>query len=160
MPRLKFVSKVEGTDTIDLNEVIITIGRGVNNVICIEDANISKHHVLLIMEDGTYRIFDLHSINGTSINGKRIGTATLQAGDAVRIGYLDLIYETAAPAPAKPVVAAPIPPLSAPVAPPAPVTPEQPAAPVENAPTTPPPSQKKLGAPPGGQNLKFRLKRE
>ena len=123
MPRLKFVSKVEGVDTIELQESIITIGRGVNNVICIEDANISKNHVLLIMEEGAYRIFDLHSINGTTVNGKRIGTATLQDGDAVRIGYLNLIYEVSAPAPAKlvvpepppaPVVAAPVPPPSAP----------------------------------------------
>ena len=251
MPRLKFVSKVEGADTIELQESIITIGRGVNNVICIEDANISKNHVLLIMEESAYRIFDLHSINGTTVNGKRIGTATLQDGDAVRIGYLDLIYEVVAPAPAKlvapeppaaPVIAAPAPPPPAPATPvsptpakpepvtpviaapappppvapvvakqppttpvepiapvptkrsffsffgkraaaptpaPAPaapavpepvvptvvaptppttVTPEPPAATVKNAPATTPPSQKKFGAPPGGQ--KIRLKRE
>ena len=237
MPRLKFVSKVEGANTIELQEPIITIGRGINNVICIEDANISKNHVLLILEDDAYRIFDLHSINGTSINGKRIGTARLQAGDAVRIGYLDLIYEAETPAPAKPVVPeppatpvtatpAPPPPAPEPVAPvvaapepaapvvapppapaepiaatpakrsffgfgkrapaptptPAPVTapaPVAPAAPEPAAPVAPPapvqpaapeppaevaasnqPAKKKFGAPPSGQNVKFRLKRE
>jgi len=235
MPRLKFVSKVEGADNIELQEPIITIGRGLNNVVCIEDANISKHHVLLIAEDDTYRIFDLHSINGTSINGKRISTATLRTGDAVRIGYLDLSYEitpavTAAPVapapPVAPVVAEPTPPPPAPPAPvtpkapepaapvvapaptpaepiapapakrslfgfgkraqapaptpapvtppapepvapvvaaptptPAPAAPEPPAAPAEEAPTNAPP-KKKFGAPPGGQNVKFKLKRE
>jgi len=229
MPRLKFVSKVEGADNIELQEPIITIGRGLNNVVCIEDANISKHHVLLIAEDDTYRIFDLHSINGTSINGKRISTAT------VRIGYLDLSYEitpavTAAPVapapPVAPVVAEPTPPPPAPPAPvtpkapepaapvvapaptpaepiapapakrslfgfgkrapapaptpvpvtppapesvapvvaaptpaPAPAAPEPVAAPVEAAPTNAP-AKKKFGAPPGGQNVKFKLKRE
>jgi len=235
MPRLKFVSKVEGADNIELQEPIITIGRGLNNVVCIEDANISKHHVLLIAEDDTYRIFDLHSINGTSINGKRISTATLRTGDAVRIGYLDLSYEitpavTAAPVapapPVAPVVAEPTPPPPAPPAPvtpkapepaapvvapaptpaepiapapakrslfgfgkrapapaptpvpvtppapesvapvvaaptpaPAPAAPEPVAAPVEAAPTNAP-AKKKFGAPPGGQNVKFKLKRE
>lgn len=227
MPRLRFVSTVEGADTIELQEAIITIGRGVNNVICIEDANISKHHVLLVMEDNAYRIFDLHSVNGTMVNGKRIGTATLQAGDAVRIGYLDLIYETATQAPTKPVAPeTPVTPtISTPSPPPAPsapvasvvpepavpvvatptlpepattsaetttkrpllvfgkrapepeptvpvvaepttptpapvVTPEPQSAPVKETPVTPPVSHKKFGAPPGGQNLKFRLKRD
>lgn len=208
MPRLRFVSTVEGADTIELQEPVITIGRGINNVVCIEDANISKNHVLLIREDDTYRIFDLHSVNGTIINGKRISVATLHAGDAVRIGYLDLTYEIAAPVLAKPVVAessappvnvAPAPvtlatpvlavpphpvsttPTPAPTSPPAPapttlITPApelaklaQPTEPVEPAATappaeeaaeTPPAGHKKFGAPPGGQNLKFRLKRE
>jgi len=257
MPRLRFVSAVQGADTIELQEPVITIGRGVNNVVCIEDANISKNHVLLIREDDTYRIFDLHSVNGTTINGKRIGAATLQTGDAVRIGYLDLTYEIAAPVPAGPAVPeppaalvvapavrprlglarpapasitpvpapAPVPPsqavvptpvlpvsaptpLSAPVVPvaptpaarphlgfakpaaapisipesapvpatpvvpepatpvvattaePAAVAPVEPAAPAENSPAVPPAGHKKFGAPPGGQNLKFKLKRE
>lgn len=236
MPRLRFVSTVEGADTIELQEPVITIGRGINNVVCIEDANISKNHVLLIREDDTYRIFDLHSVNGTIINGKRITVATLHAGDAVRIGYLDLTYEIAAPVLAKPVVAespaqpvsvAPAPvtpatpvlavpphpvtttptpaptsvpapppaepapaarsrfgfskPAPAPTSPPAPapttlitpapelaklaqptepVEPAAPAPPAEEAAETPPAGHKKFGAPPGGQNLKFRLKRE
>ncbi len=132
MPRLKFVSKVEGADTIELQEPIITIGRGTNNVICIEDANISKHHVLLILEDSVYRIFDLHSINGTTVNGKKIGTATLQNGDAVRIGYLDLIYETATPSIATPAVP------ELPTAPTPPPTPAESVAPAPAAPAVPP----------------------
>ena len=144
MPRLRFVSTVEGADTIELQEPVITIGRGINNVVCIEDANISKNHVLLIREDDTYRIFDLHSVNGTIINGKRINVATLHAGDAVRIGYLDLTYESTTPTPAKPVVAEPpAPPVSAAPAPATPVVtepaPPPPVTPVVTEPAPPPP---------------------
>ena len=95
MPRLRFVSTVEGVNTIELEEPLITVGRGINNVVCIEDANISKHHALLIQEDDTYKLIDLHSVNGTCVNGQRITVARLKEGDAVRIGYLELMFEIA-----------------------------------------------------------------
>jgi len=108
MPRLRFTSTVQGVSTIELNEPIITIGRVANNVVCIEDPNISKHHTLLVSEDDTYKIYDLHSVNGTWVNGERITVTKLKEGDAVRIGYLELKYEIAAPVVAKPVLTAPI----------------------------------------------------
>ena len=122
MPRLRFVSTVQGADTIELQDPIITIGRDPLNVVCIEDPNISKHHVLLIREAKTYKIYDLHSVNTTTVNGNRITASALKDGDIIRIGYLDLTYEIEA---VKPATAAP--PLvhvasAAPVAPPAPQT--------------------------------------
>ena len=108
MPRLRFVSTVQGADTIELQEPIITIGRDPLNVVCIEDPNISKHHVLLIRDANTYKIYDLHSVNTTTVNGSRITTSTLKEGDIIRIGYLDLTYEIAA---VKPAPAAPQPPV-------------------------------------------------
>ncbi len=105
MPRLRFVSTVQGVSTIELVEPIITIGRVANNVVCIEDPNISKHHTLLVSEDDTYKIYDLHSVNGTWINGEKITVGKLKEGDVVRIGYLELKYEIATPTAApKPVV--------------------------------------------------------
>ena len=158
MPRLRFVSTVQGADTIELQEPIITIGRDIENVVSIEDGNISKHHALLIKDGPTYKIFDLHSINGTTVNGKRITTTTLKEGDAVRIGYLDLTYEIAltaptppAPVPSQPAIAtasapvalvAPVPapasiPTSKAESEPAPVPPVPPAVPVPAAPEPP-----------------------
>ena len=130
MPRLRFVSTVQGADTIELQEPIITIGRDPLNVVCIEDPNISKHHVLLIRDADTYKIYDLHSVNTTTVNGNRITTSLLKEGDIIRIGYLDLTYEIAA---VKPAPAAPQPPVVH-VAPDAPVPPAQPVA------TPPPPA--------------------
>lgn len=128
MPRLRFVSTVQGVNSIELSDPIITIGRVENNVVCIEDPNISKHHTLLVSEDASYKIYDLHSVNGTWINGERITAATLKEGDAVRIGYLELKYESSTPVvgsrplpvvPAAPaaatVTAAPITPRTPPV---------------------------------------------
>ena len=124
MPRLRFVSTVQGADTIELQDPIITIGRDPLNVVCIEDPNISKHHVLLIRDAKTYKIYDLHSVNTTTVNGNRITASALKDGDIIRIGYLDLTYEIEA---VKPATAAAQPPLvhvasAAPVVPPVPQT--------------------------------------
>lgn len=109
MPRLRFTSTVQGVSTIELNESIITVGRVANNVVCIEDPNISKHHTLLVSEDDTYKIYDLHSVNGTWVNGERVTVTKLKEGDAVRIGYLELEYEIATPVvPARPALAPPV----------------------------------------------------
>lgn len=187
MPRLKFVSNVEGADTIDLHDAIITIGRGVENTVCIEDANISKYHVLLVKEGDSYRIFDLHSFNGTTVNGQKITVATLKHGDSLRFGYLELTYETAIPQTkqrhglGKPSTATP-PPTPAPQPAPAPAPhlgfhpkplphAEPAPQPLRSKPEatggTPPPAPventpqapKKFGAPPSNPNLKFRLKK-
>jgi hypothetical protein len=149
MPRLSFVSTVQGADSIELVEPIITIGRELNNVVCIEDPNISKHHTLLIAEDNSYKIVDLHSVNGTWVNGARITSAKLKDGDAVRIGYLELKYENPVAAPAPVLAPVPPPPSAGPAGPGrprlglagkplAPVGPATPVAPVAEA--TPPPA--------------------
>jgi predicted component of type VI protein secretion system len=162
MPRLRFVSDVAGVNVIDLFESTITIGREASNLISVDDPNISKHHALLIKEDGGYRIFDLHSANGTWVNDQPITVAKLNDGDTVGIGHIALRYETAAaktipaglgrlrpgPAPAtpavtesKPAVAGPRlslggrPKPAEPTAPPAP----QPAEPVAQTPPPIPP---------------------
>ena len=124
MPRLRFVSTVQGAATFELQEPIITVGRDPDNVVSIEDPNISKHHVLLIKDGETYKIFDLHSVNGTTVNGHRITAVTLKEGDAVRIGYLDLTYEIAqvAPSPNAPVGTPPVQ-AAQPAIPPSPILP-------------------------------------
>ena len=140
MPQLKFVSTVQGENSIELQDPIITIGRGINNAICIEDGNISKYHVLLVKDEAIYKIYDLHSRNGTTVNGQRITSVSLKGGDQVRIGDLELIYETPelapapvpAPAPVKQTPPATIKPpeVKLPTPPPAPPAP----APVKEAP--------------------------
>ena len=157
MPRLRFVSTVQGAATIELQESIITVGRDPDNIISIEDPNISKHHVLLLKDVDTYKIFDLHSVNGTTVNGHRITAVTLKEGDAVRIGYLDLRYEIAVVAPA-PIAPAGAPPQTAPpAAPSSPVPVAKPTlgilkkpvlSPVPPSPTVPPPVPPKPDEPP------------
>jgi hypothetical protein len=93
MPRLRFESDVEGESIIDLIEAGITIGREADNIICIEDSNLSKYHAVLVKSGPTYKLFDVHSTNGTFVNGQRVTYAELKDGDSVRIGPIRLRYE-------------------------------------------------------------------
>ena len=43
-------------------------------------------------EDGTFRVHDVGSLNGTYLNGDRVDDAELQNGDEVRIGKFRLIF--------------------------------------------------------------------
>lgn len=70
------------------NIKVITVGRnGQNNDIVINDPKVSRYHLQIIREKGSFRIRDLNSHNGTFVNGKRIsGETILFPGDTVQIG--------------------------------------------------------------------------
>lgn len=87
--------RAEGSDPIQLTDRVVTIGRDASNTISLAEPGVSKHHALLIREDDTHKLFDLHSANGTWVNGERITTAKLNDGDVVRFGPRELRYETA-----------------------------------------------------------------
>ncbi len=70
---------------------IIKIGRSSSNDIVINDASVSRIHCQIIRDDnGTFRIIDLNSANGTYINGVRRAEVTLNKSDIVRIGNTTL----------------------------------------------------------------------
>ena len=92
MARLRLAT---GEEAFELTESTITVGRETVNTIAISDPGISKHHALLIRDGKEYKLFDLHSANGTWVNEERITVAKLKGGDAVRFGPIALHYETA-----------------------------------------------------------------
>src|SRR5690242_1631573 len=49
---------------------LVRIGRGLENDIVLNDEpNVSVHHVEIRRVDGSYRLYDLQSTNGTYVNG-------------------------------------------------------------------------------------------
>jgi hypothetical protein len=50
----------------------VTIGREPNNDIELSDQRVSRHHAVLWAEDGTWRVRDLDSANGTFIGHSRV----------------------------------------------------------------------------------------
>ena len=52
-----------------------------------ESAYVSRRHAEVIEEEGRYKVRDLDSKNGTSVNGKKIGAQgqTLHQGDSVEL---------------------------------------------------------------------------
>lgn len=78
-----------------LNRPILTVGRGIESDVIINDTSISRRHVqFLCQPDGDY-VQDLVSRNGTTINGEQLhAPRRLQFGDRVMIGNICLEYTT------------------------------------------------------------------
>ncbi|MGO8938198.1 MAG: FHA domain-containing protein [Mycobacterium sp.] len=69
-----------------------TIGRSTDNDIVIQDVLASRHHAFLTQTPLGTEIRDAHSVNGTFVNGVRVGSAVLSEGDVVTIGNVDLVF--------------------------------------------------------------------
>jgi ABC-type multidrug transport system ATPase subunit len=69
-----------------------TIGRANDNDVVIQDVLASRHHAFLVDSPLGTEIRDAHSVNGTFVNGVRVGSALLNEGDVVTIGNIDLVF--------------------------------------------------------------------
>lgn len=71
---------------------VITIGRGHDNDVRIDDPYVGRHHCQIVQHDnGMFAIVDINSTNGTFVNGRRVfGEAQLQPYDSVTIGNTTL----------------------------------------------------------------------
>lgn len=81
-----------------LDRPTLTLGRGSECGIVINDASISRLHIQFLHQiDGDY-IQDLGSSNGTLINGEPLRTAQLlKGGDVVGLGNIHLLYTVPQP---------------------------------------------------------------
>jgi ABC transport system ATP-binding/permease protein len=69
----------------------MTIGRAAENDIVVSDVLASRQHAMLIPTPLGIEIRDT-SINGTFVNGTRVGSAILTDDDVVTIGNVDLVF--------------------------------------------------------------------
>lgn len=83
---------IGGKTNFPLEKSVINIGRHSDNDLVLENPHISRHHAQLRAINNHYVIFDVGSTGGIFLNGKRIPQATLQAGDVIRMGTINLIY--------------------------------------------------------------------
>ena len=80
--------------THELVDEAITIGRGADNTIIVNDPSISTHHAQLLLEGDTYRLKDLDSTNGTRVNGKPVTESVLRVDDRIRFGAAEAKYQS------------------------------------------------------------------
>ena len=92
----------------------LSFGRDAGSDVVVSGSEVSRHHAEIRSDPEGYILADL-SVNGTYVNGQRIGkTHLLSRADVIRIGndefrfYADATSASAPPAPASP--AAPVPP--------------------------------------------------
>lgn len=98
MPKLQ-ISLADGTQLDhELTEEAVTVGRGSDNTLAIDDASVSSHHARIEPAGGGggYTLTDLGSTNGTRLNGSSLNadeSRVLNAGDKIRFGKIDAVYD-------------------------------------------------------------------
>jgi pSer/pThr/pTyr-binding forkhead associated (FHA) protein len=78
--------------THELTRDIVTIGSAPLNHIVIDDPAVSAQHAILARVADSYRLKDLHSTNGTQVNGISITDAELKDGDEIQFGSVVAVF--------------------------------------------------------------------
>ncbi|HYR27916.1 MAG TPA: SpoIIE family protein phosphatase [Thermoanaerobaculia bacterium] len=79
-----------------LEGAAVSIGRASDCTIPIKDRYLSRKHAEIISAGAAWVLKDLGSANGTYLNGSRVERdETLKAGDRIRLGDTEIVFETA-----------------------------------------------------------------
>ena len=93
MARLVVITKGLPALPYDLNEKWVTIGRADGNLFQIAHSSVSGRHCEVRFTGGELQVRDLQSTNGTFVEGKGITEGTLQPGQTLRLGDVELKLE-------------------------------------------------------------------
>lgn len=102
MPRLKVIRGPKTGQEFDLEDDLITIGRGVKNSIVMDDHEISRYHCKFVRVLDDYELHDMHSTNGTFVNGQRVDDSgwllssrhLIELGDSITLEYVPTEFAT------------------------------------------------------------------
>ena len=86
MLKMELTFKGKLLKQIETDKGEITIGRGNNNDIQIDNLGVSNAHAKIIKNPDAYTVVDLNSTNGTILNDKKIKKAKLAPQDILTIG--------------------------------------------------------------------------
>nr|WP_308494923.1 ATP-binding cassette domain-containing protein [Mycobacterium kansasii] len=70
-----------------IDQLVVTIGRGPDNDVVLNDLLVSRRHAMLRRSGSQWELVDNNSANGTYVNGTRISRALLGPSDIVGIGH-------------------------------------------------------------------------
>jgi len=83
---LELVNRSDGRVIPLADGTSLTIGRGGESEIQLQDQSVSRRHCTIDVAGGEVRVTDLESANGTFVNERAIESAHLQPGDLLRVG--------------------------------------------------------------------------
>jgi pSer/pThr/pTyr-binding forkhead associated (FHA) protein len=82
----------QGAKAFPLNQPVVSIGRGHDNTIVLDDPRISRRHLEIRVINDRFVLFDLHSTGGTYINGQRVNQGLLYFGDIISLAGVNLVF--------------------------------------------------------------------
>jgi pSer/pThr/pTyr-binding forkhead associated (FHA) protein len=91
MPKLMILNPEFGPQSCELPDGKVTVGRNSRNMLVISDNSVSSDHAELLVEGNEVIVRELHSRNGTFVNGVRVQTQSgVLHGQTIRFGKVDL----------------------------------------------------------------------
>ena len=97
MIKLVVISKNAAAAPLELGEGWVTVGRADGNTLQIVEPSISGRHCEVRAQGEQLLVRDLLSTNGTFANGKKVTEATLNVGEPLRLGDVELRVEKFSP---------------------------------------------------------------
>ena len=77
----------------DLTAAAVGIGREAGNAVRLHDTEVSRRHAeVRRLENGSFKLIDLGSSNGTFVNNHPVKEAMLKTGDHVQVGQSTLVF--------------------------------------------------------------------
>lgn len=81
----------------ELSGKSVSVGRSESNDVQLEHRSVSSLHCELLMAGGRVRLKDLGSTSGTFVNGELVEQSELRSGDNIRVGEVEMRFETDTP---------------------------------------------------------------
>ncbi len=78
-----------------ITRTLISVGRGLDNDLVIDDPRVSRHHAQITFRHGHYLLRDLRSTNGTFVNQQPIEAVVLASGDVISFGGYEMVFTLA-----------------------------------------------------------------
>lgn len=92
-PKLVGRSDLVAGRVYELTKPKTMIGRQDSNDVVIIDGTVSARHAQIVNDDGVWRVVNLISTNGTSVNGRTNVVSYLAAGDVISFGRVEMVFE-------------------------------------------------------------------
>jgi len=87
--RLRFQGGEQHDREVLIRKSVTTVGRALDNDIVLDSGDVSRHHARFEYQHDQMRLRDLNSTNGSRVNGQRIESHPVRAGDEVTFGTLN-----------------------------------------------------------------------
>ena len=75
-----------------LDQETTTAGRHPESDIFLDDVTVSRRHAEFRLNDGTFEVVDVGSLNGTYVNREPRNSQVLSIGDEIQIGKIRLVF--------------------------------------------------------------------
>lgn len=92
-PKLVGRSEAVAGRAYELTKPKTMIGRQDSNDIVIIDGTVSARHAQIVNDEGVWRVVNLISTNGTSVNGRTSVVSYLAPGDVISFGRVEMVFE-------------------------------------------------------------------